>query len=257
MIISIATQKGGTGKSTTSISLASGLARLHGKRVLLLDMDPQANSSAVLIPDYPTFARDNEDGTIWRTILQRQPLPVYETEIPSLFVSPSHLLLSNADIELTAARDHREARLRNQLQLIADEFDYVFIDCPPALNWLTLNAFSASDKVLVVFSPGFFELSSINQMLDVLEEVRDNFNPKVELMGFLLNMSDNTNACKISLSMMRNTYGERVFSTAIPRNTTLREAHFQHTDIFDYDPKAISAIAYQQFIEEAFLNGEK
>ena len=160
MITSIATQKGGTGKSTTSLSLSAGLARIYGKRVLLVDMDPQANSSSVLIPDYPSFAKDNERGTVWRTILEREPLPVYKTDVPNLSLVPSHLLLSNADIRLTTAIDHREARLKNQLVKIADQYDFIFLDCPPALNWLTINAFSAADNVLVVFSPGFFANTS-------------------------------------------------------------------------------------------------
>ncbi|MGB1249337.1 MAG: ParA family protein [Candidatus Promineifilaceae bacterium] len=256
MIISIATQKGGTGKSTTSLSLSAGLARIYNKRVLLVDMDPQANSSAVLIEDYPSFAKDNERGTVWRTILEKEPLPIYETRVPNLSLVPSHLLLSNADIRLTTALDHREARLKNQLKKVADQYDFIFLDCPPALNWLTINAFSAAEYVLVVFSPGFFELSSINQILGILEEVRENFNPQIELLGFLLNMSDSTNACKVSLEMMRSAYGDLVFRTAIPRNTALREAHFNHTDIFDYRPNATSSKAYKRFIEEVFLNGK-
>src|SRR2546430_11161087 len=159
MIISIASQKGGTGKTTTSISLAAGLAR-KGKKVLLIDIDSQANSSKVLLPHYQTITKDQ---TIFKTILERQPLPIHKTAIPTLDIVPSHILLSNTDVELTTAKDHREARLKMQLDLIKDHYDYVFIDNPPALGWLTINSFTASDKVLVVVSTGYFELDSLDK----------------------------------------------------------------------------------------------
>src|SRR5215211_8090769 len=160
MVISIASQKGGTGKTTTSISLAAGLAR-KGKRVLLVDTDSQANSSKVLLADYQQLTHEE---TLYRTILARKPLPVHETAIPNLRLVPSHILLSNTDIELTTAIDHREARLKQALDAVKDGFDYAIIDCPPTLSWLTINAFTASDKVLVVVSPGYFELDSIVQI---------------------------------------------------------------------------------------------
>ena len=126
MIVSIASQKGGTGKTTTSISLAAGLAK-KGKKVLLIDIDSQANSSKVLLPDYPTITKDQ---TIFKTILERQPLPIHTTAIPTLEIVPSHILLSNTDVELTTAKDHREARLKRELDQIKHRYDFVFIDCP-------------------------------------------------------------------------------------------------------------------------------
>src|SRR4051794_821941 len=132
MVTSIASQKGGAGKTTTSIALSAGLAR-RGKKVLLIDIDSQANSSKVLLPTYPEIPKDL---TIYRTILSRQPLPIHPTSIPNLDVVPSHILLSNTDIELTTAKDHREARLKRALDQAQGAYDYVFIDCPPALSWL-------------------------------------------------------------------------------------------------------------------------
>src|SRR3954464_6514412 len=164
MILSIASQKGGTGKTTTSISLAAGLAR-KGKKTLLIDIDSQANSSKVLLPDYQSL---KPDQTLYRTILKRDDapsnLPVHQTAVPQLSIVPSHILLSGTDVELTTAIDHREARLKRELDKIKDSYDVVIIDCPPTLSWLTLNAFTASDKVLVVVSPGYFELDSIVQI---------------------------------------------------------------------------------------------
>ena len=129
MVIYIASQKGGTGKTTTSLNLAAGLAR-QGKRVLLIDTDSQANSSKVLLPHYQNIQRAE---TIYVTILERRPLPVHETGISNLSIVPSHILLADTDITLTSAIDHREARLENELDKIKADYDYVIIDFPPIL----------------------------------------------------------------------------------------------------------------------------
>ena len=181
MITSIASQKGGVGKISTSISLAAGLAR-KDKKVLLIDIDSQANSSKVLLSDYQHLEKAQ---TIYATILERRPLPIHKTSVPNLDIVPSHILLSNTDVELTTAIDHREARLKAHLDTVKDSYDYVFIDCPPALSWLTVNAFTASDRVLVVVAPGYFELDSLVQLSKTLDEAREFFNPRLELLGFL------------------------------------------------------------------------
>src|SRR5512144_1353337 len=160
MVISVASQKGGTGKTSTSVSLAAGLAH-KGKRVLLIDIDSQANSSKVLLRHYAEITKDQ---TIHHTILDRGSLVIHETHVPNLSIVPSHIRLSNTDIELTTAKDHRESRLKTELDKIKQQYDFIFIDNPPALGWLTLNAFTASDKVLVVVSPGYFELDSLVQL---------------------------------------------------------------------------------------------
>jgi chromosome partitioning protein len=250
MVISIASQKGGTGKSSTGISVGAGLARLHKKKILIVDIDSQANTSKVLLPDYLSLKKEQ---TIYTTVLERKPLPVHSTSIPNLSVVPSHILLSNTDVELTTAKDHREARLKTQLDRIKDDFDYVFIDCPPALSWLTINAFTASDQVLVVVSPGYFELDSIVQLNKTIDEVREFFNPDLELVGYLFTMSDPTINSRTSLQVLRQTYTDDVLKTVIPRNTDLRDAHFQKTDIFSFNPKAKAAKAYQKLIKELFL----
>src|SRR5215207_8692635 len=126
MVISIASQKGGTGKTSTSISLAAGLAH-KGRKVLLIDIDSQANSSKVLLPEYQKIPKEQ---TIYATIIDRLPLPVHQTQVANLSIVPSHILLSNTDIELTTAKDHREARLKAELDKLKSEYDYVFIDNP-------------------------------------------------------------------------------------------------------------------------------
>ena len=248
MIIAIASQKGGVGKTSTAISLAAGLAR-KGKKTLLIDVDSQANSSKVLLPSYQNVPAEK---TIYSTIIERKPLAVHKTSIPNLFIVPSHILLSNTDIELTTAIDHREARLKAELDQIAGDYDHIFIDCPPTLSWLTINALTASDRVIVVVSPGYFELDSIVQISKTIKEVRDVFNPNLDLLGFLFTMSDPTINTSASLQILRQTYTDKVLRTIIPRNTDLRDAHFQKKDIWGYNPNAKAALAYDKLIYELF-----
>src|SRR5438270_1034239 len=224
MVISIASQKGGTGKTTTSISLAAGLAR-KGKKVLLIDIDSQANSSKVLLPHYATITKDQ---TIFTTILEKQPLPIHETTINNLFVSPSHILLSTTDVELTIALDHREERLKHYLDQIKENYDFIFIDCPPALGWLTLNAFTASDKVMVVVSPGYFEVEAIDQIADTIRETKSDYNPNLELIGLLFTMTDQTINTSTSLSLLKQMYPSILLPRHIPRNTDVRVAHYSY-----------------------------
>jgi len=250
MVVSIASQKGGTGKTSTSISLAAGLARLRKRKVLIVDIDSQANSSKVLVPDYPKLSQHE---TIYTTILERRPLPVRPSSIPNLDIIPSHILLSNTDVELTTAKDHREARLKRQLDEIKGAYDFVFIDCPPALSWLTVNAFTASDQVLAVVSPGYFELDSIQQLNKTIEEVQELFNPALQLLGYLFTMSEPTVNSRISLQILRQAYTDRVIKTIIPKNVDLKDAHFKKMDVFSYRPKAAASLAYQKLIQELFL----
>lgn len=248
MVTSIATQKGGTGKTTTCISLAAGVAR-KGKKTLLIDIDSQANSSKVLVPNYPSLSAEQ---TIYTTIIQRQPLPFRPSSIPNLDIVPSHILLSDTDMALTTALDHRESRLKNKLDNIRDQYEYIFIDCPPALSWLTINAFTASDEIIVVVEPGYFELDSIVQITKTIKEVQEIFNPQVRVRGFLFTKSDPTINTKVSLDTLRNTYPTFVFETIIPRNVDIKDALYQKQDIFAYNPRAKSALAYQKLIRELF-----
>jgi chromosome partitioning protein len=252
MVVSIASQKGGTGKTSTTVSLAAGLAH-KGKKVLLVDIDSQANSSKVLLREYQKFGKEQ---TIFSTILERKPLPVHQTHVNNLFIVPSHILLSNTDIELTTAKDHRESRLKSELDKIKHNYVFVFIDNPPALGWLTLNSFTASDAVLVVVSPGYFELDSLVQLSKTLDEVREYFNPSLALLGYLFTMSEPTIATSASLQILRQTYTSQVLKTIIPRNTDLRDAHFEKKDIFSFNHRAKAALAYDKLIHEIFLPDE-
>jgi len=248
MIIAIASQKGGTGKTSTSISLAAGLAR-KGKRVLLLDLDSQANSSKVLLTNYVEIGKEE---TIYETIINCNPLNIRSTNVQNLDIVPSHILLADTDVELTTAIDHREARLKNELEKVKTSYDYVIIDCPPALSWLTVNAFTAADGIIVVVSPGYFELDSLVQINRTLQKVQRFFKPDLKLRGYLYTMSDSTRNSGISLQILRQTYTDKVFNTIIPRNTDLRDAHMNQKDIFSYSPASNAAQAYTRLIEELF-----
>jgi chromosome partitioning protein len=254
MIISIASQKGGVGKTSTAISLAAGLAR-QGKQVLLVDMDSQANTSKVLLPEY---AKLDKEQTVYTTVIEKRPLPIISTRIPTLDLVPSHILLSETDVALTTAIDHREARLKTELDKLVGRYEYVFLDNPPALGWLTINSFTASDQALVVVSPGYFELDSIVQISKTIANVREFFNPRLELLGFLFTMSDSTINTQTSLQILRQTYTDKVLRTIIPRNVDLKDAHMNRQDIFAFNAKSNAARAYQALIEEVFLDhGQK
>ena len=248
MIVAVASQKGGTGKTTTSISLAAGLGR-RGKKVLLVDTDSQANASKVLIPDYLKLKKED---TIYTSILLHQPLVIHRTQVPNLDIVASHILLSDTDMELTTAKDHRESRLKNQLDQVKHNYDFVIIDCPPTLSWLTINAITASDQVLVTVSPGYFELDSIVQLSKTINEVQKWFNPHISLLGFLFTMSEPTINTQTSLKILRQTYTDSVLTTIIPRNTDMRDAHFSKQDIFAFNQNSKSAQAYDRLIDELF-----
>ncbi len=246
IITAIASQKGGVAKTTSSINLSSGIAR-KGKKVLLIDIDPQANSSRVVLHNYSDIRKDD---TIWNTIINNKPLKIYPTKIDGLSVVPSSILLSNADIDLQSVFK-REERLKMHLDKVKDQFDFIFIDCPPWLSWLTYNALVAADRVLVPVSPGAFELESIIQINKTIFEIQQ-INTNLKIAGYLFTMGDNTTNSKISLKVLRQTYPEYALSNIIPKNAAARDASTAKMDIFAFDRKALAAEAYTRVIEEVY-----
>lgn len=247
IITAIATQKGGVAKTTTAINLSGGLAR-KGKSVLLIDVDPQANSSAVLYPDLNEL---RSSDTLYDTIINNQPLHIYSSNVPGLDIVPSHILLSNADIDLQNAFK-REERLKVHLDRIKDKYDYVFLDCPPSLNWLTYNALVAADNIIVPVAPGRFELESITQINRTIYEIQTQINPDLKIAGYLFTIGDHTTGSKVSLKILRQTYPEYTLNTIIPKNVDARDASSAKQDIFGFNSKSNAADAYMRVIEEVF-----
>ncbi|HDD31743.1 MAG TPA: ParA family protein [Thermococcus litoralis] len=242
--ISIANQKGGVGKSTTAINLSAALA-LKGKRVLLVDMDPQGATTVGL-------GLRNANPTIYNVILDEAEIEdvIIPTQIEGLELIPSNIALSGAEIELSS-QIGREYILRNKLAKIKDKYDYVIIDTPPSLGILTMNSLVASDEVIIPIQAEYYALEGIGLLLKAIKLVRERLGIPLEIRGFLITMFDKrTNLSKEVKEEVRRIFGEKVFRTMIPRNVKLAEAPSHGKPIFLYAPDSRGAKAYMKLAEE-------
>ena len=253
--IAIFNQKGGVGKTTTNINLGSCLA-LRGKKILIIDIDPQGNTTSGIGIDKTQLGNTVYDVLINDTIHPKEA--VMKTNIENLYIIPSSVQLAGAEIELVEM-EYREKRLKTAIDRIKDEFDYVFIDCPPSLGLLTINSLTAVDSVLVPIQCEFYALEGVSQLINTIDLVKRALNSKLEIQGVLLSMFDGrTNLSIQVVEEVKKYFREKVYTTIIPRNIRLAEAPSFGMTIMEYDPKSKGALAYTDFAEEfLMLEGDK
>ena len=246
-VICVANQKGGVGKTTTSVNLSASLAE-RGNKVLVIDMDPQGNaSSGVGIKRH-----SHQDCNIYHALIQERPLSdvIQNTHHENLDIAPSDPDLVGAEIELVDA-EHREYYLKQAISTVADRYQFVIIDCPPSLGLLTLNSLTAANTFLVPLQCEYYALEGLSQLLNTAGLIKKNFNPDLRIEGIVLTMFDQRNNLSHQVvSEIRSHFGEKVFNSVIPRNVRLSEAPSHGQSIFGYDPKSVGAKRYSDLAEE-------
>jgi chromosome partitioning protein len=238
-VLSITNQKGGVGKTTTAINMAASLACMNQK-ILLVDLDPQGNASAGSGID-----RDHQKATVYEVLMHSAPVADAITRADSGFdVIASNRELSGALIELVD-EEHREFRLREALQTVRDDYDFILIDCPPSLDLLTVNALVASDAVLIPMQCEYFALEGLTELVNTVRKIRTAFNPDLNIEGLLRTMFDRRNTLTREVSsQLEKHFGDKVYHTIIPRNIRLAEAPSYGKPVLKYDKRSKGARAY-------------
>ena len=252
-IIAIANQKGGVGKTTTAINLSATLAEM-GKRILTIDIDPQGNTTSGL-----GLERSELEYTVYELILSQCSLEECMVESPydNLVVIPSNVNLAGAEIELIGTED-REFILKDYIDTVKDQFDYIIIDCPPSLNTLTVNAMTTADSVLVPIQCEFYALEGLSQLIHTINLVKERLNPNLYIEGVVFTMYDaRTNLSLLVVDNVKENLNQNIYKSIIPRNIKLAEAPSYGMPINYYDPKSTGAMAYKELALEVIKNNEE
>ena len=249
-ITAVANQKGGVGKTTSAINITASLAAA-GKRVLLIDADPQGNSTSGLGID-----KDNLSGSLYDLYTAAKPIEelIVPTGLDFLKIISSNIELIGAELELTG-KENRETILKQEIEKIRHEYDYIFIDCPPSLSLLTLNALVAADTLLIPMQCEYYALEGISMLLKTINLIKSNYNPSLDIEGILLTMYDprNTLAHQVTNELNKH-FGDKVYKTRIPRNITLAEAPSHGKPVILYDIRSKGAQSYMELAKEIIEN---
>ncbi len=252
-VISIANQKGGVGKTTTSVNLGSCLG-FRGKKVLLIDIDPQGNSTSGIGIDKKTLQK-----SIYDVIIDGDNIEdvILDTKIESMKICPSNVELAGAEVELVSTIS-RETKLKSVIKNIRDSYDYILIDCPPSLGLLTINALTASDTILVPIQCEYYALEGLSQLMDTVKLVQKHLNPELDVEGVVLTMYDaRTNLSIQVVQEVRKHFNNKVYQTIIPRNVRLSEAPSYGLPIILYDPKSKGSECYIELADEVIQYTEE
>ena len=245
-IIAVANQKGGVGKTTTVVNLACAVAQ-RGRRVLVVDLDPQANATSGLGIDKRTVSPSVYEGLLGHAPIAELVRP---GGIENLFVIPSHTHLSGAEVELVSQPD-REHKLRRALATLRDEYEYLLVDCPPSLGFLTLNALVAADTILIPLQCEYYALEGLSQLMDVIRRVQGSLNPVLCIEGVVLTMADHrTRLTADVISEVRAYFKEKAYRTVIPRSIRLSEAPSYGKPVLLYAPSSLGAMRYRELSGE-------